>query len=78
MNHNCQTQILQNLGDAKRKSSYATPQFGPLFCDNSLIADIFFFEGGGGKGEKQEQASCFRAVWLINCNIRDEIYVLNI
>ena len=35
------TQILQNLGDANRKSNYATP----LFCDN------FFFSLGGGGGE---------------------------
>ena len=39
--HNCPTQILQNLGDANRKSNYATP----LFCDN------FFFSLGGGGGE---------------------------
>ena len=38
--HNCPTQILQNLGDANRKSNYATP----LFCDN-----FFFFFGGGGE-----------------------------
>ena len=69
--HNCPTQILQNLGDANRKSNYATP----LFCDN-----FFFFFGGGGK--KQEQASylasCFRAVGLINCNVRNEIYISSI
>ena len=41
------TQILQNLGDANRKSNYATP----LFCDNLLLADFFFFLGGGGGGE---------------------------
>ena len=40
--HNCPTQILQNLGDANRKSNYATP----LFCDN-----FFFSLGGGGGGE---------------------------
>ena len=80
--HNCPTQILltqilQNLGDAKRKSNYATP----LFCDNLLLAEFFFFFFFGG-GEKQEQASylasCFRAVGLINCNIRNEIYISSI
>ena len=52
--HNCPTQILltqilQNLGDANRKSNYATP----LFCDNLLLAEFFFFFfwGGGGGGE---------------------------
>ena len=51
--HNCPTQILltqilQNLGDAKRKSNYATP----LFCDNLLLAEFFFFFFfGGGGGE---------------------------
>ena len=72
------TQILQNLGDANRKSNYATP----LFCDNLLLAEFFFFFFLGGGGEKQEQASylasCFRVVGLINCNIRDEIYLSNI
>ena len=70
------TQILQNLGDANRKSNYATP----LFYDNLLLAE-FFFSGGGGGG-KQELASylasCFRVVGLINCNIREEIYLSNI
>ena len=28
----------QNLGDANRKSSYATSQFGPVFCDDLLSA----------------------------------------
>ena len=53
----------KNLGDANRKSSYGTPhEFGHVFCDD-------FLPGGGGVdlwGELQEQASCFRAVSLIN------------
>ena len=72
------TQILQNLGDANRKSNYATL----LFCDNLLLAEFFFFFFFFVGGEKQEQASylasCFRVVGLINCNIRDEIYLSNI
>ena len=69
------TQILQNLGDANRKSNYATP----LFYDNLLLAEFFFFGGGGEKQVLASYlASCFRVVGLINCNIREEIYLSNI
>ena len=78
MHHHCLTQIQQNLGDANRKSGKVASQFGKLFCDNLLPAEFFFFFGGGRGVTEQEQASCFTAVWLINCNIRHEIYASNI
>ena len=62
----------QNLGDANIKSSYATPQFGPVFCDDLSPKGWYVL------WEQQEQASCFRADSLINRNTRDKIYVSNI
>ena len=50
------TQILQNLGDANRKSNYATP----LFCDNLLFAGFFFFFGGGEAGTSQLFSQLFQ------------------
>ena len=50
----------QNLGDANIKSSYATPQFGPVFCDDLSPKGWYVL------WEQQEQASCFRADSLIN------------
>ena len=38
----------QNLSDASRKSSYATPEPGPELCDNQLHEGWYRFVGGAG------------------------------
>ena len=47
---------------------------------NLVMCFVTTFSPGGGVDlwELQEQASCFRAVSLINWNNHDEIFVLNI
>ena len=37
-----------NLSDATRKSSHATPEFGPAFCDNQLLERWYRFVGAAG------------------------------
>ena len=63
----------QNMGDANRKGSYTKPHWsGPVFCDDLFPERWYRFKGA------KEQANCFRAVRLINWNIRDKMYVSNI
>ena len=60
-----------NLSDGNRKSSFNTPLFGPIFCDDQLLVGWYRFVGAAGTKMPTTRVPAYRcgtdwSGWLVD------------